>query len=305
MTFRPCRTAGQDKTTKLWNLDNGTLLKNHTHTASFSTASLLPYSSDVWRTLDDSGLLILWSSSAKQTARLPPRTSPVASSFVHNPSNYLVAIAEKKDVTIWQEFQIATSKQVTSFQNANDVTLMAWSPDGDWMAVAMSDNRVQLWQTTFSETTQGKRDITVQFKKVGPPIPLFKKILALAWHPNSRWLAVPTGESGQFRLLEVVEGRSGFSISGKNVTVSGYNSNVSHAAFHPNGTLLMLGNNTGALTTARFLDANNKPAPSQLQAITVLGIQHTQPITHMKWSPGGQTLVTTGQDNQLIVWQCK
>lgn len=98
-----------------------------------------------------------------------------ASSFAWSPDSRYLAIGEDRDVAIVES---ATGRIVTRLATDLDFPVVAWSPDGIWIAVhGWYGAGVQIWDAATFQRQTGA-------------IGQFTDVLSIAWHPTGKLLAI-------------------------------------------------------------------------------------------------------------------
>ncbi|HEY7123883.1 MAG TPA: hypothetical protein VH540_08015 [Ktedonobacterales bacterium] len=147
-------TGGYDQTIQVWQTTDGQQIWGYTGEAAYVKA-------------------IVWSPNGKQIASCG--TKPI------------VILASNGGVRIWD----ATSgKRVLTYAGHSqsvDLSVLAWSPDGKYLASGGTDQIVQIWDATTGDTL-----LTYQGHAKEPAMPSLAfpyAITALAWSPDSTRLA--------------------------------------------------------------------------------------------------------------------
>ena len=147
-------TGGYDQTIQVWQTTSGQQIWRYTGEAAYVEA-------------------IVWSPNGKQIASCG--TKPI------------VSFASNGGVRIWD----ATSgKRVLTYAGHSqsvDLSALAWSPDGKYLASGGTDQIVQIWDATIGDTL-----LTYQGHAREPAMPDLAfpyAITALAWSPDSTHLA--------------------------------------------------------------------------------------------------------------------
>lgn len=160
------------------------------------------------------------------------------------------------------------------------VELLAFSPDGHWLATGSEDATVRLWD--LSETDSYASPIILRGHNQG--------ITALSFSPNGHWLATG-GEDATVRLWDL----SSDNPTANPIILKGHENRISRIAFSPDGRWLATGDvgNTfikNYVVTARLWDLSS-PHPSANPIVLIpekgLGID-------FEFSPDSHWLATRG-----------
>ncbi|PPS41288.1 hypothetical protein B1A85_17925 [Chroococcidiopsis sp. TS-821] len=186
---------------------------------------------------------------------------------------------------VWQAYLVGANLQQVNFAGAdfnksvftgvlNSALSVAFSPDGQFLAMGNADSKVRIWHTAnYTEllTCEGHKSwvISIAFSPDG------QTIASASFDQTVRLWNVATGE-----CLHVLQGHTGWA----------------HAiAFHPQGNLLV----TGSFDcTLRVWDVSTGECLQILEG-------HTNHVTDAAFSPDGYLLATSSYDQTVRFWHLK
>ena len=170
------------------------------------------------------------------------------------------------------------SEELWANAHDNDVTCVAYNPDGSRLASASSDGTAKVW-----DARTGRHFFTMRGHQGG--------VNHVAFHPNGRQM-VTAGVDGTIRFWDAADGAP---IAVNNA----HPSSVSCLAFSPDGRQMATANDTRA----------RPDAVSKIIIWDVIGgeIQHTlsghkHSVWHLTYSPDGKRLASAGEDQTVKIW---
>ena len=143
------------------------------------------------------------------------------------PGDQHLALANDKGTVLI--FETKTGKRLHSFTTETSSKLLAYSPDGKWLAVAEDNGRAETRVRVLTAESG-----TSVASLVHP-----QALTGLGWHPDSRRL-VTTCYDRQVRLWDVLAAK-------ELLLLAGHGEELSGAAFHPGGELLLSAGFDGAM----------------------------------------------------------
>jgi len=316
-------TGGWDKTIKIWDAANGTLLL--TGEGHNSVVNAVAFSPDGKRLLScDDNLLRGWDAATGRTLFTLRGHASAVISLAYSPDGTTIATGgADKVVKLWDA---TTEYPITFRENKGWVTSVAFSPDGRHIVSGSGDHTVMLWDPTtgrrlqtlekhiewveaaafspdgqFIASTASDAHVllwdvaTLQVVKTLTIAPWFPK--RLAFSPDGHRLAVSSAahpssldRAGIVRVWEVPSGQ-------ELLTYQGHTGRVYHLAFSPDGkTVASVGGDARrAAGEVRLWDAATGREIRTLDA-------HTDIVHDVAFSPDGRLLATGSQDTTVKLW---
>lgn len=158
------------------------------------------------------------------------------------------------------------------FASRSAVADVAFTPNGQNMAVAYSDNYVRVWRLT-------DKRLLARYSFIGG-----RPARSVHWSSDNKSL-VSSGENDYFRLREL--GSSSYKY-----TFSGHTSSISKVRFSPDGKLIA---SAGSDATVRLWEA---ATGKQLKVWS----EHQGPVSSVSFSADSKQVVSSSDDKTLKVW---
>ena len=180
------------------------------------------------------------------------------------------------------EAMVKRQMRALNAQLLNEVSVLMFSPDGKKLVSGTASGKVQMWD---AETGA---ELALLFAgqepddKEGPGsfVSYENRIIALAFSSNGALLAIES--EGKIRLLG----------SSKQPRLKDVPRGTKSLAFSPDDTVLLAGLRNGSI---ELFDMATGEKISTLNG-------HTATVETLVFSPDGKTLVSTGQDGTILVW---
>lgn len=315
-------TASDDNTVRLWDTttleqigNNLTGYSDHIWSIAFS-----PKSSTLAVAGADNAIMI-WDLAAKQPlidTVLPQASNVLATAFSPNGKIYASGGGSKGDDYLIHLWDSVTNKELKTLPNDKGyITDLAFSPAGDQLLSASSDNTLHIWDIasaqslTTIELTGDNRYIPVAYSPDGQMIASGNSdgqiylwnaktgqqigqslvghtgaILAIAFNHDGAQLA--SGSADKTLLLWDVTRQK---VIGNPFV--GHSDEIWSVKFSPDGKLLASG---GTDRTIRLWNVSSHQPVNQ----PLLG--HTDRIKALDFTPDGTMLISGSQDNTIILW---
>ncbi|NUM46474.1 MAG: TIR domain-containing protein [Anaerolineales bacterium] len=259
-------SGGDDQYARTWNLRTGRQVASVFHTARVMDVDFSPGGSWVASVGEDRAA-ILWS----------PTTGVKNLTFYHDaevdfvlfgpPGTLWMATATRGGtVTIWDPQNGARLAQLSHEQ---DVTSMAYSPNGKWLVTGSLDQTARIWEPeTGRSLAQLRHD---------------RAVLTVMFNANSQWVA--TGSlDGTARVWDPNTGREIARMEHKDA--------VNTLAFTANGLLLTTGSRDHSV---------NIWSP-QAVGQAVMSLPHPSRVLDLDFNPDETLLATAGGDRKVRIW---
>ncbi len=196
----------------------------------------------------------------------------------------------------WHHLALGLDQSLQTLEgHADDVTSVAWSPDGMRVVSGSRDNTLRIWDATSGESL-----LTLEGHGDG--------VVSVAWSPDGACIvAASWGEA--LRIWDVASGES-------LRILKGHRGPVSSVAWSPDGSLIVSGSDDETLriwdsagyqplntdfVTRRDGETLRTQDSASEESFQVL-IGHAGEVTSVSWSPDGTRIVSGSNDNTLRIW---
>ena len=225
-----------------------------------------------------------------QKTTLIPAPGQVGS-LAFSPNDNLLAIGSI-EIVLWDLAKNATA--VTLRGHSQKVRVLAWHPDGRWLASGSDDGTVIIWdtqkQTAVQTLTQHQQDDGTDY------------ILGLAWSPDGAWLA-SAGFDNNIRLWDASgladDAPTNGAVTLKETWLVNDQGSAVRLAWSPDGTQLAVSYPAGMIQiwnvdSKTSFTGNPKPAQTL--------VAHTGTVWGLAWSPDGAHLASSADDQTVRIW---
>jgi WD40 repeat protein len=282
LRFQPCAgssllaTSGQDGKIRLWDSSTGERVREMDGGAAW--VEQLDWSGDGAYLASSAGRKIrLWTPEGDMLNTYDHPRSTVSSlgwrpKRGDNATSHLLAVTGYGGLNLYSPSESACKEEI---RWKGSSLVVAWSPDGRFIATGDQDSTIHLW---FAETGQN-----LQLWGYSA------KVTQLAWDISSRYLATGGSES------VVVWDCSGKGPEGtRPVVLQGHRGLISCIAFQPTGDILASGGRDGNLKLWRGMKTKNSPLHTAELGAT---------ISQLAWSPHGKYLAAGTESGDVFLFE--
>jgi WD40 repeat protein len=194
-----------------------------------------------------------------------------------------------------------------------DSLVRIWNPGDGRLLHSLKGHSLNVWEVRFSpdgrRLASGSFDSTVRLwdSATGAPLATLsdheEAVVGLAWSPDGRWLATG-GDDSTIRLRRASDGKAVRRLDAGN--------HVYKLAFSPDGRwLAQAGRARGALGTFwhGLTGGGGEGEPLHLWRVAdgalVEALAAPEDIAHLRFSPDGRWLVTSGDDGVITLWKLR
>ncbi len=293
---------------KIWNLPQGTLARTIRPTDYANTIAISP-GGDTIASGDNRGRIRLWNTNDGREARVLQSTASRINSVAFSPDRrFLVSGGDDFVINIWDVrsglalhtikdqaygvtgvafnpdgltvatgagnavrlWDVASGREIRSFNNGSRVTAVSFSPDGQTLASGSYSGTLTLWNVATGVKLQ---TLTGHASEVR----------SAAFSPDGKLIASGSTD----RTIKLWDARSGSSLR----TLSGHSTAVFSVAFVRDGKTMLAGSIDN---TVKLWDL----ATGELRNLT----GHSAEILSLAFSPDGRTLASGSADRSIKLW---
>jgi len=240
-----------------------------------------------------SGGTQLWEATENGFQETTQITAPSwVGSLAFSPDDSLLALGHTSEIVLWNSSEGAAFGTLNGHSRA--VRVLAWHPNGRWLASGADDGTVIIWDTQAQKSLQtltAHRDGTNN-----------GNVLGLAWNPDGTWLA-SAGWDNKLRLWDASELAK--DAPDKNALILKATWRVNdqgqpvRLTWSPDGTQLVASYSLG---TIQVWNMDNKAGFTDDQPSKQLIEAHTGAVWGLAWSLDGSHLASSAEDQTVRIW---
>jgi WD40 repeat protein/tetratricopeptide (TPR) repeat protein len=268
-------SISEDKTAKVWRVEDGKLLQSLLGDQSKEITSV-SFSNDGQKiAIGSYEEVIVWTLDGQRLNTLPTQSNVTSISFSNDDKTLATSVGN--DVIFWN---LVTSKQNNNIYKGDaEITTVRYNPTGDMIAIADKFDKVRILKTK-----ENKNDILIKFDNYGTlDIRFDRDMLVLASKDGSTKYYNSDGN-----LIKKVEGRN-----------DGVEDYISISSLSQNSKLLASTTKRNYSIELRRQDFNSNVDESSTRRFSS---GHTQEITSLSFSPDGRTLASASKDSTIRLW---
>ncbi|MBI5295032.1 MAG: hypothetical protein HY869_06120 [Chloroflexi bacterium] len=304
-------TGSMDHTARVWDIVTGMEVAHVVHEKSVTAVAFSPdgkivvsgsmdTTAKTWDATTGEGVAITLNEGERGAVSVIRCVAPVTS-VAFSPDGKYIAIGSEESNIDWMSSEIAPTLNVwkvsldnwdgyrISLSLRNDVTAVAFSPDGQYLLSSSEDNTARVWElVTGREISRMTHDDTVTSIAFGPD---GRQVISSSLDHTARaWDVLPW----------------------QNIAQENHETPVLSIAFSPDsnyiassdesGTILIRETGTDREVTRINLDA---PPSESEDGLPFVYTPKTNPVFSIAFSPDGKYIVSGSFDNTVRIWDIK
>ncbi|MBD2603463.1 serine/threonine protein kinase [Scytonema hofmannii FACHB-248] len=264
-------SGSYDKTIKIWNLPDGTLIRTLTdHSGGVSSVAISPDGQTLVSGSRDKTIKIWQIADGTLIRTLTGHSSSVFSVAMSKDGQTLVSSSADKTIKIWQ---IADGTLIRTLTGDSDyVNSVAISPDGQTLVSGSGDKTIKIWQIADGILI---RTLTGHSRSVS----------SVAISPDGRTLVSGSND----KTIKIWNLPDGTLIR----TLTDHSGGVSSVAISPDGQTLVSGSGDKTIKIWNLADG------TLIRTLT----GHSSSVYSVAISPDGRTLVSGSADKTIKIWR--
>ncbi len=265
-------SGSADKTIKLWNLSTGEVHTLRGHRDSIRAIAFSPDGQILVSSGNDCTIKIWLLAKSSKPITLKGHYGFVTSLAI-SPNGQMLASADEGETSELKFWRLPYGDQIKYSGIVYDVSCVAFSLDGLWLAIAKNLEGIKLWQMPNGEEI-------CTLKRSG-------SVTSLAFSPDGLLLA-HTNAGTAIKIWQLSTGE-------EFLTLKSHSARVNSVVFSPDGQVLASGSN----------DETIKMWQRSTGKVICTLTEHLAAVQSVAFGSDGKTIVSGSWDKTIKVWRCK
>ncbi len=274
-------TAGWDRTTRVWELENGTEIARAVHGGKVLDVVFNP-DKHWFASASEDGTAQVWETEAGEEIAQMRHTGWVNDVVFSPDGQWLATASSDATVRVWGA---ATGDEIVQMAHTGQVWSVAFSPDGQWLASGSSDYTARVWDISAALNTGAASGQEIAQMATGG------RVRVVTFSPDGQWLATG-GDDSTARVWDAATGVQVSEIMHLEQITTQSVEQVWSVAFSPDGQSVASG---GTDRTARVWDAATGDEIARMM--------YEGPVTAVAFSPDGLWGASASEHDVIQVWE--